>query len=50
MLVSANQKPLGSAADLAAVIAEAKKAGRPTIFFLVTRGSQTLPLVLKLDK
>ena len=50
VLVSANQKPLGSAADLAAVIAEAKKAGRPTIFFLVTRGSQTLPLVLKLDK
>jgi len=50
VLVSANQKPLATAADLAAVIAEAKKAGRPTIFFLVTRGGQTLPLVLKLDK
>ena len=50
VLVSANQTPLASAADLAAVIAEAKKAGRTTVFFLVTRGAQTLPLVLKLDK
>jgi len=50
VLVSANQKPLATAADLAAVIAEAKKAGRTAIFLLVTRGSVTQPLVLKLDK
>jgi serine protease Do len=50
VLVSGNQRPLTSAADLAAVIADAKKAGRSTVFFLVTRGAQTLPLVLKLDK
>ena len=50
VLVSANQKPLATAADLAAVIAEAKKAGRTAIFLLVTRGAVTQPLVLKLDK
>jgi serine protease Do len=50
VVVSANQKPLESPADLVAAVAEAKKAGRTSIFTMVSRGPQTGPLVLKLDK
>ena len=50
VVISANQRTITTPAELAAVVAEAKKAGRPTVFMLVTRGAQTGPVVLKLDK
>ncbi len=50
LVVSANQRALTSPTEFAEVVAEAKKAGRPTIFLLIGRGGQVLPLVLKLEK
>ena len=50
VVVSANQTPVTTPAALAAVVAQAKKAGRTSIFLMVTRGAQTGPIVLKLDK
>jgi serine protease Do len=38
VIISANRLPTRTAADLAAVIAEAKKAGRPSVVLLVQRG------------
>jgi len=50
VVVSANQKPVSTPAELAAIAAEAKKAGRPTVLLFVARGPQTQPVVLKLEK
>ena len=50
VVVSANQKPVSTPADLAAVAVEAKKAGRSTVLLFVARGPQTQPVVLKLEK
>lgn len=50
VVVSANQRTVSTPADLAAVAADAKKAGRSTVFLLVARGAQTQPVVLKLEK
>jgi serine protease Do len=50
VIVSANQRSVSTPGDLAAIAADAKKAGRPTVLLFVTRGPQTQPVVLKLDK
>ena len=50
VVISANQRTVSTPAELAQIVAEAKTAKRATVFLLVSRGGQTAPVVLKLEK
>ena len=48
VIVLADQRPITSQADFAKVVAELKKAGRPSILILVNRDGRNIPLPLSL--
>ena len=50
VVINANQRAVSTPAELAAVAADAKKAGHNSVFLLVARGPQTQPVVVKLEK
>jgi serine protease Do len=50
VIVRAGEAAVHSPAEVAAAVAEAKKAGRPSVFLMVARDGATAPLALKFGK
>ena len=49
MVVQVNQRAVSTAAEVLASIGEAKSAGRPSVFMLVSRAGRNVGLAIKLD-
>jgi len=49
VIVQANERPVATPADVTAAVAEVRKAGRPSILFLITRQGRTLAVPIKLE-
>ncbi|MDI7775365.1 Do family serine endopeptidase [Asticcacaulis sp. EMRT-3] len=48
IIVRANNQPVATQADFAKIVADMKKAGRPAILLLISRGGQNVPVPLSL--
>ncbi len=50
VIVQANERPVGTAAEFAAAVAEARRAGRPSVFLLINVGANgNRGIAIKLD-
>ena len=49
VVVQVNQRPVATAAEVLASIGEAKSAGRPSVFMLVSRAGRNVGLAIKLE-
>ena len=49
VIVQTNERPVATPAEVVAAVAEARKAGRPSVLLLINRMGRTIGLALKLD-